>query len=51
VYEVYLERAVERDLTKLPAETFYRIIPVRPKAAQSPIDFRPLHPRQIVAAD
>jgi mRNA-degrading endonuclease RelE of RelBE toxin-antitoxin system len=27
VYEVYLERAAERDLRKLPAETFHRIIP------------------------
>jgi mRNA interferase RelE/StbE len=27
VYEVYLERTAERDLKKLPAEVFHRIIP------------------------
>jgi mRNA interferase RelE/StbE len=26
VYEVYLERAAERDLKRLPAETFHRIV-------------------------
>jgi mRNA interferase RelE/StbE len=27
VYEVYIERAAEKDLKKLPAEDFHRIIP------------------------
>jgi mRNA interferase RelE/StbE len=27
VHEVYLERAAERDLKRLPAEVFHRIIP------------------------
>jgi mRNA interferase RelE/StbE len=27
VYEVYLERAAERDLRRLPVETFDRIVP------------------------
>ena len=27
MYEVYLERAAERDLRRLPAETFHRIVP------------------------
>jgi mRNA interferase RelE/StbE len=27
VYEVYLERAAERDLRRLPVETFHRIVP------------------------
>ena len=27
MYEVYLERAAERDLKRLPAEIFHRIIP------------------------
>ena len=27
MYEVYLEHAAERDLRRLPAEVFYRIIP------------------------
>jgi len=26
VYEVYLERAAERDLKRLPSEVFYRVI-------------------------
>ncbi len=27
MYEVYLERAAERDLKRLPVETFHRIVP------------------------
>ena len=36
MYEVYLERAAERDLNKLPAETFHRIIPRIHALAETP---------------
>jgi mRNA interferase RelE/StbE len=36
VYEVYLERAAERDLKRLPAESFQRIIPRNQALADDP---------------
>ena len=36
MYEVYLEGAAERDLRKLPAETFHRIIPRIQALADNP---------------
>ena len=36
MYEVYLEHAAERDLRKLPAEDFYRIVPHIKNLAENP---------------
>ena len=36
MYEVYLERAAERDLSRLPAETFQRIVPRIRALAENP---------------
>lgn len=36
MYEVYLEGAAERDLRRLPAEAFHRIIPRIRALAQNP---------------
>jgi mRNA interferase RelE/StbE len=36
VYEVYLEGAAERDLKRLPAETFHRIVPHIRALAENP---------------
>ena len=36
MYEVYLERAAERDLGRLPGETFYRIVPRIRALAENP---------------
>jgi len=36
VYEVYLERAAERDLRRLPVETFRRIVPRIRALAENP---------------
>jgi len=36
MYEVYLERAAERDLRRLPAEIFYRVVPHIKALAQNP---------------
>lgn len=36
MYEVYLEGAAERDLKRLPAEVFHRIIPRIRALAQNP---------------
>jgi len=47
VYEVYLERAAERDLRRLPAEQFQRIISEIKKLA---IDPRPAGCRKITGS-
>jgi mRNA interferase RelE/StbE len=44
VYEVYLERAAERDLRRLSAEVFHRIIPHIQALAENP---RPTRCRKI----
>ncbi len=36
MYEVYLERAAENDLKRLPATTFHRIIPQIRTLAENP---------------
>lgn len=36
MYEVYLERAAERDLRRLPVETFHRIVPCIRALAENP---------------
>ncbi len=36
MYEVYLERAAERDLRRLPVETFRRIVPRIRALAENP---------------
>ena len=36
MYEVYLERAAERDLRRLPVETFHRIVPRIRALAENP---------------
>ncbi len=36
MYEVFLEHAAERDLRKLPAESFYRIVPHIKNLAENP---------------
>jgi mRNA interferase RelE/StbE len=36
VYEVYLERAAERDLKRLPAQDFHRVIPRIKALAENP---------------
>ncbi len=36
MYEVYLERAAERDLRRLPVETFQRIVPHIHALAENP---------------
>jgi mRNA interferase RelE/StbE len=36
VYEVYLEGAAERDLKRLPVETFHRIVPRIRALAENP---------------
>ena len=48
MYEVYLERAAERDLRKLPAETFHRIIPRIRALAETP---RPPGCRKLTGSD
>jgi mRNA interferase RelE/StbE len=48
VYEVYLERAAERDLRKLPAETFHPIIPRIRALAETP---RPPGCRKLTGSD
>jgi mRNA interferase RelE/StbE len=36
VYDVYLERAAENDLKRLPASTFHRIVPQIKSLAENP---------------
>ena len=48
MYEVYLERAAERDLRKLPAEAFHRIIPRIQALAETP---RPPGCRKLSGSD
>ena len=48
MYEVYLERAAERDLRKLPAEAFRRIIPRIQALAETP---RPPGRRKLSGSD
>ena len=48
MYEVYLERAAERDLSKLPAEVFHRIIPRIQALAETP---RPPGCRKLSGSD
>ena len=47
MYEVYLERAAERDLKRLPAEIFHRIIPRIQGLADNP---RPLGCRKLTGS-
>lgn len=47
VYEVYLERAAERDLRKLPAKIFQLVIPCIKALAENP---RPLGCRKITGS-
>jgi len=47
VYDVYLERSAERDLKRLSAENFHRIITHIKKLAENP---RPIGCRQIVGS-
>jgi mRNA interferase RelE/StbE len=47
VYEVYLEHAAERDLRKLPAEVFRRIVPHLKNLAENP---RPAGCRKITGS-
>ena len=48
MYEVYLERAAERDLRRLPAESFHRIIPRISALAENP---RPQGCRKLAGSD
>ena len=48
MYEVYLERAAERDLRKLSAEAFHRIIPRIQALAETP---RPPGCRKLSGSD
>jgi mRNA interferase RelE/StbE len=48
VYEVYLERAAERDLRRLPVETFHRIVPRIRALADDP---RPPGCRKLTGSD
>jgi mRNA interferase RelE/StbE len=48
MYEIYLERAAERDLRKLSAETFHRIIPRIHALADNP---RPPGCRKLAGSD
>jgi mRNA interferase RelE/StbE len=48
VYEVYLERAAERDLRRLPAETFHRIVPRIRALAEDP---RPMGCRKLTGSE
>jgi len=48
VYEVYLERAAERDLKRLPVETFHRIVPRIRALAENP---RPPGCRKLTGSD
>ena len=47
MYEVYLEHAAERDLRKLAAESFYRIVPHIKNLAENP---RPAGCRKIAGS-
>lgn len=47
MYDVYLERSAERDLKRLSAESFHRIIPHIKKLAENP---RPIGCRKIVGS-
>jgi len=48
VYEVYLEGAAERDLKRLPAETFHRIVPSIRALAENP---RPVGCRKLAGSE
>lgn len=48
MYEVYLERAAERDLKRLPVETFHRIVPRIRALAENP---RPPGCRKLTGSD
>ncbi len=48
MYEVYLESAAERDLRKLPADTFHRIIPRIHALAETP---RPAGCRKLTGSE
>jgi len=48
MYEVYLERAAERDLKKLPGNVFHRLVARLRKLAQEP---RPAGSRKITGAE
>ena len=47
MYEVYIERAAEKDLKKLPAEDFHRIIPTIKALSDEP---RPYGCRKITGS-
>ena len=47
MYEVYLERAAENDLKRLPITTFHRIIPQIRRLAENP---RPLGCRKLTGS-
>ena len=48
MYDVYLERAAERDLTRLPVETFDRIVPRIRALAENP---RPVGCRKLAGSE
>ena len=48
MYEVYLERAAERDLKRLPVETFHRIVPHIRALAENP---RPVGCRKLTGSE